>query len=115
MALVVAGFPVGDADLGVEQGEPLIHVQAFLADSVVERLDEPVPPWLTWRDVTDPDVALAESLQRFRDEFWAVVATDQYWLATSSNNRFESCNQVVAGDRPGGDVKQRFSGVFINH
>ena len=44
VALVVVGLEVGDADLGVEQGEPLVHVQAFVADSVVERLDEPVAP-----------------------------------------------------------------------
>ena len=48
----VAVFEVGDPDLGVEQGEPLIHVQTLVSDAVVERLDEAVTPRLTGRDVT---------------------------------------------------------------
>ena len=33
---VVIGLPVGDPDFGVEQGDPLVHVQALVADPVVE-------------------------------------------------------------------------------
>ena len=57
---VVIGFEVGDPDFGVEQGDPLVHVQAFVADPVVERLDEPVAPWFAGRDVADPDLVFAK-------------------------------------------------------
>ena len=76
---VVVVLPVADPDLGVEQGDPLVHVQAFVADSVVERLDEPVAPWFAGRNVSDPDLVLAEFSEGIRDEFGAVVATDQHW------------------------------------
>ena len=63
MALViVVVLEVGDPDSGVEQGEPLVHVQAFVADSVVERLDEAVTPRFTGRDISDPDLMFAKFL-----------------------------------------------------
>ena len=57
---VVAGLEIGDPDSGVEQGDPLVHVQAFVADPIVERLDEPVTPRFTGRDVADPDQLFAK-------------------------------------------------------
>ena len=59
---VVTVLEVGDPDSGVEQGEPLVHVQAFVAYAVVERLDEPVAPRFTGRDVADPDLVFAKFL-----------------------------------------------------
>lgn len=58
MTAVVAGLEIGDPDLGVEQAEPLVHVQTFLSDTAVERLNERVAPWLTGRDVANLDLVL---------------------------------------------------------
>ena len=115
MVCVVSVLEVGDPDSGVKQGEPLIHVQALVSDAIVERLDEPVTPRFTWRDVPDPDLVLAELSQCFGDEFGAVVATDQHRQTTNRNNELECSNEVVAGDRPGRNVEQRFASVFIDH
>ena len=98
---VVIGLPVGDPDFGVEQRDPLVHVQALVADTIVERLDEPVTPRFTWRDVPDPDLVLAELSQCFGDEFGAVVATDQHRQTTNRNNELECGYEVFASDRTG--------------
>ena len=69
MPAVVVGLEVGDADFGVEQGDPLVHVQALVADPVVERLDEPVTPRFTGRYVLDADLVLAKLSKCFGNEF----------------------------------------------
>ena len=83
---VVVSLPVLDPDLGVEKGEPLVHVQTLLANTVVERLDEPVAPWLTGRDVTNPDLIFAKVSQCFGHEFWAIVTSNQRRQATHGND-----------------------------
>ena len=100
MPLVVIGLEVGDPDFGVEQGDPLVHVQAFVADSIVERLDELVSPWLAGRDVWDPDLVLAEFSEGIRDEFGAVVAADQHRQTTHRNNKLEYSNLHATHDAP---------------
>ena len=83
---VVVVFPVGDPDFGVEQGDPLVHVQALIADPVVEQLDEPVTPWLAGWDLADPDLVLAKLSQCFGDQFGSVVAPDQHRQTTLGND-----------------------------
>lgn len=112
---VVAVFPVGDGDLCVEKGDPLVHVQAFVADPVVERLDESVTPGLTGRDGADPDPVFAEFSERFGDKFGPVIATDQHRHAPNRHDGLEHCDEILAGDRSCCDVEQRFSGVLIDH
>ncbi len=60
VVLVVVRFPVADDHFGVEQAVELVHVQTFLTEPVVERLDEPVAPRLTRRNVMNADLVLAE-------------------------------------------------------
>ena len=97
---VVIGLPVGDPDFGVEQGDPLVHVQAFVADPVVERLDEPVTPGFAGWDLADPDLVLAKLSQCFGDQFGSVVAPDQHRQTTLGNDELEGGDEVFAGDRP---------------
>ena len=74
VVLVVPVLPVGDRDLRVKQGEPLVHVQAFLPEPVVERFDIPVPPGFTWWDIPDPDPVLAKPFECLRDKFGSLIA-----------------------------------------
>ncbi len=106
MVLVVAVLPVGDADLGVQQSDPLVHVQAFVTDSVVERFDEAVAPGFTWWDVADADLVLAERPERVGDEFGAVVTANQHRFATRRDDVDQRGDDVVAGDGSVGDVEQ---------
>ena len=120
MVGVVAVFEVGDADFGVEQGKPLVHVQALVANSVVERLDEPVTPsltptgWVAWRNIPDPDQVFAELAEGFGDQFGAVVATDQHGHTPIRNDRLKRGDEVLASDRTGRQIEQRFSCVCVH-
>lgn len=111
---VVTVLPVADSDLGMEEGEPLVHVQTFLAEPPVERLDEAVTPWFTGRDVSDVDLVLTKGLECVGNQFGSVVAADCLGPFTACDERSQSSHDIFAGDRPGGDVKERFAGVLVN-
>ena len=115
MALVVVGLEVGDGDLCVQEGEPLVHVQAFLPDTAVERLDEGVAPGFSGRDVTNVDLPLTELAEGIGNQFGAVIATDRYRYASQGDEVFDDLDNVSAGNRPGRQVEQRFAGVLIDH
>ena len=105
VAGVVGVLEVGDPDFGVEEGEPLVHVQAFLADPVVERLDKSVAPWFTWWDVADANSVFAELSQGVGNEFGAVVAANQHRQTPLGNDELQRSDEVFAGDRPVGQVE----------
>lgn len=99
---VPTDFGVGVGDFGVEQGEPLVRVQALVADPVVERPDKPIAPRHAWWNISNLDLVFAELAECFTDKFGAVVATDQHGHTTLGDAPFESCNEVLASDLSGG-------------
>jgi hypothetical protein len=70
---VVFVFEVGDPAAGVAQVGPVVAVEAFLAQPVVERFDERVAPRRAGRDVGNSDLPRAELLQRLGNHFRPVV------------------------------------------
>ena len=62
--VVVVLLLVLDDDPGFEDGVEFVHVQAFVADSIVERFDVPVLPRLTRGNISDSQSVLAERPQR---------------------------------------------------
>lgn len=67
MTLIVTGLEIRDTNPGMQQRDPLIHVQTLLMNLVIERLNKPIPPRLTRRDVPDPDLVFAEISQSAGD------------------------------------------------
>jgi hypothetical protein len=75
VAVSVVVFVEGFADdqAGLEQGVPVVAVEALLPESIIERFDVAVVPRTARRDVDHAGLVLAEALQRLGNQFWSVV------------------------------------------
>jgi hypothetical protein len=66
VSLAVLVLEVADDQAGLEQGVPVVAVEALLAQKVVERLDVPAHPRTARWNVGDASLAIAKALQRLR-------------------------------------------------
>ena len=109
-------FEVVDDHTGLQEGGPAVAVQTLVAQSVVERLDEPVVPRRAGRNVGDPHRPCTKPLQGLRNELRPVVHTQHHWWATRDRERlFQLLDQAFCRNGAVDDVQQRHASVFIHH
>jgi len=73
VASIVFVLEVPDHDPGFAQVGPVVAIEALLSQAVVERFDVAVVSRRAWRDVGQPDLAVAEALQCLGNQLRAVV------------------------------------------
>ena len=76
VVLFVIGFPVGDHCHVFVQVVKGIHVRAFIQHPVIERLDETISPWLTWKYVVDAHFLGCEFIECLGNEAGLAIAPD---------------------------------------
>ena len=100
MPMIMLMLEVADDHPGLQQTVPMVAVEALRPKAIVERFDITVVPRGTRRDVAQPDLAVAEPLQRLRNQLRAVVHPQHPWRAARrGEHRFEFGDQVFCSDR----------------
>src|SRR6201993_3348841 len=78
--VVVVMFPVADDHPGVRQRPEAVDVEAFVADSAVERFDVTVAPRLAGWDEVQTDQARGPVSHCAASQFGAIVAAQHRWV-----------------------------------
>lgn len=111
---VVLGSPVGDKDLGFEQGVELFDGEELVSDSGAVRLDPGVLPRASRFDVAGPRVGEAAPVaKRVGGELRTVVAADEPWGASLGDELVEDLDGAIGVDGIGDQVGQRFAGELV--
>jgi hypothetical protein len=97
-AVVVVPFPVTDHDSGLGQRPEDVDVEAFVADSAVERFDVAVAPRFSGRDEGQPDPFAGPVGHRVAGQFRAVVAAQHGRVATHGGEAVQFVDEDVGGD-----------------
>ena len=79
---VIVLAPVFDRLPRVSEGEKPILIQALLAQSTIEALDESIVCWLTWpAELELHAVTVRPIIEHLGNEFAAIVDLDRLWQA----------------------------------
>src|SRR4051794_11438605 len=92
-------FPVGDHHARLREGPEDAEVEAFVADSGVERLDVAVAPRFTTWDERRADAFTSPPGHRLTGQLGTVGAAQHRRIATVQGDAIELVDDPVAGDR----------------
>ena len=112
---VVFVTPEGDDGPGVAQVPEAVDVEAFVAQTGVERLDAAVVPRCSGRDEYQARVPVGPGGQRLGGELGTVVGPDRLRVAALGDDLVEHTGQRRRRDGPLDQAGQGLAGVLINH
>lgn len=116
MSVVVVLLPVLDDHPCFEEAVEFVHVQALVANTVVEGFDVPVLPWLTWWNVADTNLVFTECPECLGDEFGPVVAPQHLrWAASACERLPQRGDEILCRDGSLDNVQHGLAGVFVDH
>src|SRR3954451_22752677 len=112
--LVVLVLPVADGDPRVGQGPEQVDVQAFVAETAVERLNVSVPPRLAGRDEGEPDTFAGSVGHRGAGQLGAVVAAQHLRVAAVAGQPVKLVDQPVPGEGACDEAAEALAGVLVD-
>ena len=112
--MIVIMAPGVEHALRLGRGGEHVRVEAFVAESAIEGLDEGVLHGFARPNELESDVVrIRPRVHRAADEFAAVVHRDRGRRAAAGDDRRQHGRDFDAGQRPTDDERQRFARVDV--
>jgi hypothetical protein len=114
-ALIILDSPLFDNDAGFQQRAKDFPIQTFIAQLVMEALDEGLLPRRPWLDVDGFDVVIGHPISdSVSDELRAVVAAQMFGQSVAVDRCLDHGDGIDGPDGPGDMGCQRLLGVLVD-